>query len=108
MVSPYLKLMNLIASITDENNLDAISLRLLEAIALAVENGQPLSVTNAMQLGHIASQATIHRKIDALVKNGFVVHQAESDAKRTKLLTLSNKSVQLIQQLNGCLIRANS
>ena len=66
--------------------LDRTAVRVLEAIALAEHSGNPLTVTDAMQLSVIASPATLHRQIDKLVDENWVERRHLESNMRTKYL----------------------
>lgn len=66
--------------------LDQTAVRVLEAIALAEHAGNPLTVTEAMQLSVIASPATLHRQIDKLVDGEWVERRHLEPNLRTKYL----------------------
>ena len=66
--------------------LDQTAVRVLEAIALAEHAGNPLAVTDAMQLSEIASPATLHRQIDKLVDGEWVERRYLESNMRTKYL----------------------
>ena len=85
----YIRFLNLLQTIEGTGelpNIDPDARRLLEAIAVRSAQGQPLTVTEAMTLQHIASPATIHRKLDVLRESGMIETQFEGANRRTKYL----------------------
>jgi Fe2+ or Zn2+ uptake regulation protein len=59
---------------------------LLDVIGLRNDQKKPLTVTEAMSLDHIASPATIHRKLDQLRELGMIDTVFEGKNRRTKYL----------------------
>jgi DNA-binding MarR family transcriptional regulator len=55
-------------------------------IGLRNDQKKPLTVTEAMSLDHIASPATIHRKLDQLRELGMIDTVFEGKNRRTKYL----------------------
>jgi len=81
----YMRFLNLLHAIEGGENapeMDLEAKKLLEVIAVQESNKTPLTVTAAMNLGHIASPATIHRKLDVLRELGMIdtVYDATTDA----------------------------
>lgn len=85
---------------------DALTIRVLEAIALGEHNGKPLTVTAAMNLGEIASPATLHRRIDKLAAGDWVVRRHLDYTPRFKYLFLTAKARRYFDRRSK-LIRAN-
>lgn len=86
--------------------LDQTAVRVLEAIALAEHAGNPLTVTDAMQLSVIASPATLHRKIDKLVDEEWVERRHLDSNLRSKYLFISTQARRYFDR-RGKLILAN-
>lgn len=85
----YLRFLNLLHAIEGGENapeMDLEAKKLLEVIAVQESNKTPLTVTAAMGLGHIASPATIHRKLDLLRELGMIDTVHEGNNRRTKYL----------------------
>ena len=90
MKSVYLRFLAL-AHALDEgcervSQLDETAKYLLEIISLRHHEGKSLNVTEAMALKSIASQATIHRKLDDLLELGLIEQMFEGKNRRTKYL----------------------
>ncbi len=64
----------------------ADSVRLLEIIAVAHVEGDPMAVSTAMRLSAIASPASIHRKLEQLRVANLITHQFNDGNRRTKYL----------------------
>lgn len=85
----YMRFLNLLHAIEGGENapeMDLEAKKLLEVIAVQESNKTPLTVTAAMNLGHIASPATIHRKLDVLRELGMIDTVYEGNNRRTKYL----------------------
>ena len=94
--SAYLRFLALTEAIAGNlgNDIDSTSLAILEVIGLAAMQGSPFTVTKAMSLDHLASPATIHRKLNRLIENGYLEQQFEGKNRRTKYLVPTNKTKQ--------------
>lgn len=85
----YMRFLNLLHALEGGENapeMDLEAKKLLEVIAVHDANRTPLTVTAAMNLGHIASPATIHRKLDVLRELGMIDTVFEGKNRRTKYL----------------------
>ena len=72
-------------------DLEPVCNRLLDEIAIECKAGSPLTVTGLMGLSHIASPATLHRKMQLLLGEGLIDLEVDSDNKRSKFVLLSKK-----------------
>ena len=76
MEKTYLRFLALAQAITapasNAVHVNLLSQRLLEVIALRHNQGEPMTVTDAMSLSKIASPATLHRKLDQLRETGLI------------------------------------
>lgn len=70
----------------DGLQVDVESVRLLESVALAEHDGNPLSVTQLMALSDIASPATLHRKMVLLTKANLIELDFMQGNHRTKFI----------------------
>ncbi len=85
----YLRFLSLLHAIEGKGELPTLDLdakKLLEVIAVQHSQGQALTVTDAMALAHVASPATIHRKLDLLREIGMIETHFEGSNRRTKYL----------------------
>ena len=71
------------------NNIDPTAMLLLNEVALRHVDGKTMTVTDAMLLVHIASPATIHRKLNELREAGLIDQVFEGTNRRTKFLVPS-------------------
>jgi DNA-binding MarR family transcriptional regulator len=74
-------------------DLEPLCARLLDEIALEDGNATPLTVTGLMGQAHIASPATLHRKMQLLLAEGLIDLQVDPDNKRSKFVVLSKKGL---------------
>ena len=105
----YLRFLNLIHALDGGANAPAMDLdakKLLEVIAVHHAAEKPLTVTDAMALNHIASPATIHRKLDQLREVGLVEACFEDNNRRTKFLVPTQAALNHFETLGQALIRA--
>ena len=85
----YLRFLSLLHAIEGKGELPTLDLdakKLLEVIAVQHSQGQAMTVTDAMALAHVASPATIHRKLDLLREIGMIETHFEGSNRRTKYL----------------------
>lgn len=86
----YLRFLNLTQALLDESahleGIDETAKHLLQVIAVNHSNGKALTVTEAMALNSLASPATLHRKLDALLEVGLIEQVFEGKNRRTKYL----------------------
>jgi len=85
----YLRFLTLLQTIEGKGELPSLDLdakKLLETIAVQHFQGKSLTVTEAMTLSHIASPATIHRKLNVLREIGLIETLHEGKNRRTKYL----------------------
>jgi DNA-binding MarR family transcriptional regulator len=79
---------------------DPVCKQVLDEIALAERNKQRLTVSMIMRLRHIASPATLHRKLDLLVQAELVHATFEGGNKRTKYMVLTEAGHKYFQRLS--------
>ncbi len=85
----YLRFLNIVHALEGGKNAPAMDLdakKLLEVIFVRYADDKPMTVTDAMALSHIASPATIHRKLDQLRELGMIDTAFEGKNRRTKYL----------------------
>ena len=70
-------------------DLDPSTKQLLDEIALFQQNGKDMTVTELMNLDHIASPATLHRKFTQLLNLGLVDAVFKDRNRRTKYVLLT-------------------
>ena len=102
----FLNLLHALEGSERDKNLDLEAQKLLEIIAVRHEQQRPLTVTEAMALAHIASPATIHRKLDQLRESGLVEARFEDNNRRTKFLIPTQEALKRFEALGQALLRA--
>jgi DNA-binding MarR family transcriptional regulator len=90
MNKQYIRFLHLTQALLDGSThlegIDETAKHLLNVIAVSYANGKALTVTEAMSMKSVASPATIHRKLDALLELGLVEQTFEGKNRRTKYL----------------------
>ncbi len=83
------------------DEIDLAAQRLLEVLAVSAARGAPLTVSQAMELRSIASPATIHRKLRALIDGHLIVQQFEGMNRRTRYLVPTKNADKHFQQMGA-------
>jgi Fe2+ or Zn2+ uptake regulation protein len=104
----FLHFLNLTASFENEpiHQIDLQSKKILETIAWRHQSGQALTVTQAMHMDHIASAATIHRKLDHLRDLGLVQTIYQGNNRRTKFMAPTKLSNRYFEKINKVMHKA--
>ncbi|MEY4364167.1 MAG: hypothetical protein RLZZ24_1519 [Pseudomonadota bacterium] len=87
---------------------DATAMKLLEICAVACERRRPLTVTQAMALRAVASPATLHRKIDALLDAGYIDLQTAGGDSRVREIHLREAAQKYFQDMSEIMLAASS
>jgi hypothetical protein len=106
--SIYIRFLNLLEAVEQSPDLAQLDLeckKLLEIVAVRAQASQPLSVTEAMGLDHIASPATIHRKLDQLKELKLIESVHQGDNKRTKYMIPTRKALQYFDRMGKVMIK---
>ena len=106
----YLRFLSLLHAIEGNGQVPALDLdakRILEVIAVKHRQGQAITVTDAMAMSHIASPATIHRKLDQLREAGMVDSHYEGSNRRTKYLKPTEKAQMYFSTVGGLMQQAS-
>jgi hypothetical protein len=109
MSSSYLNFVQIVKTLTastDSNEMDPQAKMLLDEIALQHLNEQPLTVGDLMKLNHIASPATIHRKLDLLLNQQWVALTFAGENRRTKYIVPTKKAQAYFVKLSKALDKA--
>jgi len=108
--SVYLRFLSLLHAIEGKGeipNLDLDAKRLLEVIGVRHSQGKPLTVSDAMAMTHIASPATIHRKLDLLRDIGMIDSYFEGTNRRTKYLCPTPQAEKYFNQVGEVMHKAS-
>jgi hypothetical protein len=90
----------------DLSGIDDVGEKLLEAIAIRSAQGQPLVVTQTMELSDIASPATIHRRIGILLKAGLIQVKQTEQNQKIKFLVPTQMSIDYFDKLGKLMTAA--
>lgn len=102
MKSTFLRFLHLKEILTGhdiDQEVDLVSQRLLEVVAMKHALGESFMVTDAMNLTNLASPATIHRKLDCLRENGYVSLEFKGDNRRSKFIVPTAKTDSYFEDL---------
>ena len=105
----YLRFLNLLHTLEGAGQMptiDADSRKLLELIALKHNQQQSMTISDAMALVHIASPATIHRKLDVLREIGMIDTYFEGKNRRTKYLCPTPQAEKYFSQVGEVMHQA--
>ena len=104
----FLHFLNLTAHFENEpiHQIDLQAKKILETIAWRHQSGQALTVTQAMRMDHIASAATIHRKLDYLRQMGLVQNIYQGKNRRTKFMAPTKLSARYFEKINKVMRKA--
>ncbi|MEN9996870.1 MAG: hypothetical protein RL462_1646 [Pseudomonadota bacterium] len=90
----------------DLSGIDDVGKKLLEIIAIRSAQGQPLVVTQTMELSDIASPATIHRRIAVLLKAGLIQVMQTEQNQKIKFLVPTQMSIDYFDKLGKLMTSA--
>lgn len=90
----------------DLSGIDDVGKKLLEIIAIRSAQGQPLLVTQTMELSDIASPATIHRRIAVLLKAGLIQVMQTEQNQKIKFLVPTQMSIDYFDKLGKLMTSA--
>ena len=108
-INHYLNFVNLVRALADAESipdLDASSKQLLDEIALFQHRDKPMTVTELMNLAHIASPATLHRKFTQLLNLGLVDAVFKDRNRRTKYVLLTSDGQAYFKAIEGAFEQA--
>jgi hypothetical protein len=88
------------------SGIDDVGKKLLEIIAIKSAQGQPLVVTQTMELSDIASPATIHRRIAILLKAGLIQVMQTEHNQKIKFLVPTQASIDYFDKLGKLMTSA--
>jgi DNA-binding MarR family transcriptional regulator len=110
MRKTYLRFLSLAHALDSASvsGLDETAKHLLQLIVLRHMQGQALTVTEAMAMSTVASPATIHRKLNALLEAGLVTQVFEGKNRRTKYLTPTDAANNYFAELGEVMAKAAS
>lgn len=95
----FLRLSAAVAALPAFEELDANHRSLLEAVALRWSTGTPMSVREAIHLVDLGSPATLHKRLQRLIKQDLFSAQSHDGDRRTKYLAPSTKGLDYFHQM---------
>lgn len=105
----YLRFLKDLHALETKSGLPAMDLecrRLLEEIAVRQNANHSMTVTDVMALSHIASPATLHRKLDTLMEAGLIVHHFRDDNRRTKYVACTPAAMTYFERAGRAMQRS--
>ena len=103
-MNTYMKFINEAVGIPKHH--DPVLRELLDLVCLHHATGNPMTVSRAMNLSVLASPATLHRKLDMLVADGFLTHEFEGKNRRTKYLVPTMSACAYMELMSKAIERA--
>ena len=94
------KLLDTVSSGTEYANLDLISQRLLEWIAVRNQREDPLYVQEIVMKSDVASPATIHKGIAILEREGLITLVTDQVDSRRRIVNISSQAQKLLAKLS--------
>lgn len=84
---------------------DDTAKHLLEELAMSSYEGKHLTVTDIMAMSHIASPATVHRKMDDLIMFDYIELVYKDRNRRTKYLKLTPKAIMYFEKMESLMVK---
>jgi hypothetical protein len=108
MSHEYIRFIEVLKGLSSKDGgaIDPEAKLLLDEIAIQHFKNTPLTVSDLMALKHIASPATIHRKLDSLLQANLVELKFEGDNRRTKFISITKTGDRYISNLSKAMIKA--
>lgn len=85
---------------TEYDDLDLISQRMLEWIAVRTETCIPLYVQEIVTKSEIASPATVHKSIAVLQHHGLITITADQEDGRRRIVKITSQAEKLLAKLS--------
>ena len=104
----YLRFIHIVKTIESAQALpllEPIEQKILEIVSLKNMNEERLSVKDLMSYAEIASPATMHKHIHAMVDKGWILLAPTEDARRKQLM-ISNATIKHFDKLGNAMKKA--
>ena len=101
----FIQLVNALESAQSLPGLEPIEHKLLEIITIANTNHERLSVKDLMGYSEVASPATMHKHIHAMVDKGWIYLAPTEDARRKQLM-LTDATMRYFNKLGTAMTKA--
>lgn len=111
LASAYLRFLQLaraVDTLPDGLLMDANESALLEAVVLRWHEGQPMTVREAINLAHLGSPATLHKRISRLRSKELLGTYSEPGDRRAKFLVPTQQAMDHFHQLGQTMQQAQS
>lgn len=102
----FLQLSNAVGGLPDIEWLDANHKALLESVALHWSQGQPLTVRQSINQSHLGSPATLHKRLQRLIDQDYLIAQGLDRDRRTKRISPTDKGLDYFHWIGKKLISA--
>lgn len=104
----YIEFLKARFEIDDELVIAADERELLEVIAVCAQQDKPLTVTALMAMTHLASPATLHRKMDNLIALNLVALHYDGKNRRTKYVKPTANALDYFAKAGAALEKARA
>jgi DNA-binding MarR family transcriptional regulator len=101
----FLHLVDALRTLPTLGPLDAREERVLTVVARALQTHQRLSVRDLMAQEHLGAPATIHARVTAMRKKGWLT-LADTEDTRRKQVALTPAALAYFDELSGLLVKA--
>lgn len=106
----YLRFLSLAAAIHQlpgVPHLDSTEEKLLNLLALNIQEGNEVNVLEAMNLLPDTSPATVHRRLKTLRKKNMIKLNVDVNDNRIKHIEITDVAIEYFSKLGECLTKAN-
>lgn len=101
----FLNLMDALRTLPTLGSLDPLEERVLAVVARARQTHERLSVRDLMAQGQLGAPATIHARVTAMRKKGWLL-LADTDDSRRKQVDLTPAALAYFDELSSLMIKA--
>lgn len=104
--SAYIRFLNLVNAISELDNspkLDYAEQKILHILAINWSRNVDVSVLDCMKLFDELSSATVHRRIQSLLKKNLIKLVLSKEDKRIKTIHPTQKTIVYFENLENCL-----
>ena len=108
MIATYIEFLKDRHEIDNQIVITADERELLEVIAVCDHQDKPLTVTGFMAMTHLASPATLHRKMDNLIALNLVALHHKGKNRRTKYVKLTITALEYFAKAGAVLKMARA
>lgn len=95
----FLQLARSIQALPDGPGLDANEKALLEAVVVCWHEGRPMTVREAINLAHLGSPATLHKRVTRLRQKDMLSTENQEGDRRAKFLIPTPRTLEYFNHL---------